>query len=474
MNAGRPLPPPPPPVVARSADRRHGGRFVLVALAGLALSGCANVDLLTRDTCLAVLPALEPADARLIVEAIETPEGRPDDVRLVYRAERAGTSRVGDVVCSFGDDTRTGDRRGLVAVADAHGALGPARLYFLKRFWLGDPSLLAEEAARVEIADGARPRGLVTLSAGPALILQRAIDATVPAALYALLALACSLVWGLLGRVNFAFGDIATLGAFTALVTAVGVQAGGIGGPGAVVGLAIVAAVAVTGLWGAVLGRLVYRPIAFRPGWPLLVATVGLSIALQEFVARSQGARERFLPPMLNRPWLVADGPLTVTVTPMRLVIAGLAATLVVLVLVVWPKTRFGRAWRAVADDRRMASLMGIDPTRVLVATFALSAGLAAVGGAILTLAFGGTSFAMGTLYGLEAVVAALLGGVGSLPGAALGGLLLGLGETLWSSVYGDRWRDVAVLALLAVVLIFRPTGLLGTATETRDDGRDR
>jgi branched-chain amino acid transport system permease protein len=474
VRGGRPHPPPAASTGALIADPRPGRDLLLGVLLAVGLSGCANVDLLTRDTCLSILPALEPADTRLVVDAVETPDGRPDDIRLVYRAERDGASRAGEVVCSFGDDSRSGDRRGLLAVRDARGALGPARLYFLKRFWLGDQTLVGEALARVEVAAAARPRGLTTLSRGPALVLQRAIDATVPAALYALLGLACSLVWGLLGRVNFAFGDIATLGAFSALVTAVGVEAAGIGGPGLVVGLAILAAVAVTGLWGAVLGRIVYRPLAFRAGWPLLVATVGLSIALQEFVARSQGARERFLPPMLNRPWLVADGPLTVTVTPMRVVVAGLAVTLVVLVLVVWPKTRFGRDWRAVADDRRMASLLGVDPTRVLVATFALSAGLAAVAGAILTLAFGGTSFSMGTLYGLEAVVAAILGGVGSLPGAALGGLLLGLGETVWSSVFGDEWRHVAVLALLAATLIFRPTGLFGTPAALEEDDCDR
>ncbi|WP_165498137.1 branched-chain amino acid ABC transporter permease [Siculibacillus lacustris] len=439
------------------------------------LAACAVIDPLNRETCISLVPALEGPDARVTVLAVaETPERR-DNLRVRYRVEVPGSpGRVTDLVCAFGDETGSGDRRALLGVRTADGDLGPSRLYFLKRFWLGDPAALADSATRIVVDPAADPHGLTTLPADAALWLQRGVDALAPCALYALLGLACSLIWGLVGRVNFAFGDIATLGAYGALIGALAVEAAGFGEGGAMVAGGLVVAVAVTAAWGAVLGRVVFEPLAFRTTRPLLVATVGLSIVLQEFIARSQGARDRFLPPILNRPLMVADGPFPVMVTPMRLLIAALATVAVVAVLGVWPRTRFGRAWRAVADDRAMARLLGIDPARVLVVTFALSAALAALAGAVLTLAFGGTSFAMGTLLGLKAVVAAVVGGIGSLPGGALGGLLLGLGETLWSAVFGEEWRDVAVLAALAAVLMFRPAGLLGTAAALEEPDLDR
>jgi branched-chain amino acid transport system permease protein len=231
---------------------------------------------------------------------------------------------------------------------------------------------------------------------------------------------------------------------------------------GPLVGLAVLVAVAVGASWGAVLGRVVFVPLAAGPAQPVLIATVGLSIALQEFVARSQGARDRFLEPLLDHPRLLADGPFTVMVTPMRLLVVAMALAATVSVLAVLPRTRLGRDWRAVAEDAATARLFGVDPARVLIASFALASMLAALAGAILTLAYGGTSFHMGTMLGLKAVVAAVVGGIGSLPGTALGGVAVGAVEALWSAAFGIEWRDAAVLSLLVVFLIFRPTGLLG------------
>ena len=131
-----------------------------------------------------------------------------------------------------------------------------------------------------------------------------------------------------------------------------------------------------------------------------------------------------------------------------------------------------GRAWRAVADDRTMARLLGIDVWQVLAVSFIVASMLAALGGAILTLHYGGTSFAMGNTIGLKALVAAIIGGIGSLPGAALGGLCLGLVEAVWSAYEPIVWRDGVVFALMIVFLILRPAGLLGThrALEEREE----
>jgi branched-chain amino acid transport system permease protein len=428
----------------------------------LVLTGCAMVDPLTREICLSVLPALQADDARITVLAIDPDPAREENVRISYRVEDPRGPRRTFLVCAFGPDTATGDARALIGLRDHHGVMSDARFYMLRRFWLADPAVVAEAASRVHIEPRALPHGLATLPTGAARILQGVVDATAPAALYALLSLACALIWGLVGRIVFVFGDVAMLGAYGALIGALTAQGFGAAATGPIVVLGVLVAMAVGASWGATLGRTVFGPLAFRAAQPLLIATVGLSLALQEFVARAQGARERFLEPMFNHPLLVADGPFTVSVTPMRLVVVASTVAAVAAVVVVFPRSRIGRAWRAVSDDAFMARLLGIDPAHVLVVTFALAAVLAALAGAILTLAYGGTSFHMGTMLGLKAVVAAVVGGIGSLPGAALGGLLVGAMETAWSTVFGIEWRDTAVLTLLVVFLIFRPAGLLG------------
>lgn len=450
-------------------------RFLRLALAlplFFLLAACAMIDPLTRDICTAVIPALEPGEARPTLVAADPDPARPDNIRLVYRViTPLGYTDQHTIVCAFGPDPATGDRRALLGLRTDSGELGEARFYMLKRFWLGDPKTFGEALARVDIAETARPHGMISLDRDAGLLLQHLLDAASPSALYCLLALACSLIYGLVGRINFAFGDIATIGAYGALVGALLVEAAGIEAVAPLIGMALLTAVVITAAWGGVLGRVVFAPLAFRTAQPLLVATVGLSIALQEFVARAQGSRERFLAPILNQPRLVADGGFPVSVTPMRVLVVTLTLSLVVVVLAIFPRSRFGRDWRATADDARMARLLGIDPGRVLVVTFMLASALAAVAGAILTLAYGGTSFHMGTMLGLKAVVAAVVGGIGSLPGAALGGLLVGLGETAWSAWFGIEWRDTAVLSMLVIFLLFRPTGLLGSpeALEERD-----
>ena len=450
---------------ARLARIRRDLRRALAALLLLPLvllAGCAVVDPLSRDTCLQALPALEADDAHITVTAVDPDPAEAKNIRITYRVDDGRGPRRKFLVCAFGIDAAAGDTRALVGLRDHHGVMSDARFYMLRRFWLADPVASAEAASRVTIEPGARPRGLVTLPIEAARVLQGAVDAGAPAALYALLALACALIWGLVGRIVFAFGDIAMLGAYGALIGAILTGMLGVGAAGPLVAVALLVAVAVGVSWGAALGRSIFVPLAFRASRPLLVATVGLSIGLQEFVARAQGARDRFLEPLFNHPRLVADGPFPVMVTPMRLLVVALAIAATVAVVAVFPRTRFGRAWRAVADDVVAARLLGIDPARVLVLTFALASGLSALAGAILTLAYGGTSFHMGTILGLKAVVAAVVGGIGSLPGAVAGGVLVGVMESVWSTAFGIEWRDTAVLSLLAVFLIFRPTGLFG------------
>ena len=437
-------------------------RLALLLLLLPLLAACAMVDPLTREICVSVLPALEADDARITVLAIDPDPAKAGNVRISSRAEAARGSHRTFLVCAFGLDPATGDSRALIGLRDHHGVMSDARFYMVRRFWLRDSTVVAEAASRVRIEPTALPHGLATLSAGAGRVAQHLIDTLAPASIYALLALAYAMIWSLLGRINFAFGDIAMLGAYGALIGAVVVKSVGAAAAGPLVVFAVLVALAVGISWGATLGGVVFARFAYRPNRSLLLATIGLSIALQEFVARSQGPRTRFFEPILNKPRLLFDGPFTVMVTPMRVLVVALAIGATASILLVFPRTRIGRAWKAVASDVTMAGLLGIDPVRVLVVSVTLASALAALAGAILTLAFGGTSFHMGTVLGLKAVVAAAVGGIGSLPGAALGGLLLGVLETGWSVAFAIEWRDTAILSLLVAFLIFRPTGLLG------------
>jgi branched-chain amino acid transport system permease protein len=215
----------------------------------------------------------------------------------------------------------------------------------------------------------------------------------------------------------------------------------------------------------------VVTPLADAPPRPFIVATVGLALVLSEGVRIAQGAREIWLQPMMETPIVLTGGEFPVVVTQMRLTIV--AAALIILPLILWfmRRSSFGRAWRAVADDRLMARLSGIDPLAVTAATFVLASALAAGGGTVIALSYGGTSYSIGFLIGLKALFASLIGGAGSLLGAVLGGFLIALLETGWSAYFGSSDRDIVVLVVITLLFILRPNGLLGRG-QALEEGR--
>jgi branched-subunit amino acid ABC-type transport system permease component len=281
-------------------------------------------------------------------------------------------------------------------------------------------------------------------------------------AVYGLLAAAYALVYGLVGRINLAFGDFAVLGSFGALIGLVATSGGGtaVAGIAAAVGLAVWTAT----MHGAAIGRLVFFPVAAQRGQVALIASTGLALFIAEYVRIVQGSAMRWTPPFFNTPFgLARSGDFIVTVTPM-----GMATTFVALaagggLIVLMRRTRFGRYWRACADDPFAAALMGLSPSRVLLVTFAVASFIAGLGGAVTTLYYGGVTYSGGLIVGLKALIAAILGGIGSVPGAFAGGLALGCAEALWSSVFPIELRDAAIYVLLAIALVLRPAGLMGT-----------
>jgi branched-chain amino acid transport system permease protein len=385
---------------------RRALTLILVVIAPL-LAGCGNaVDGEQLRICREVIPALDPEGTEIReVRYAPITLGQPG-VRIDYVARAPGAANsVRYAGCSFGGGTFSADRLNLVAVATDRGPLGEARLYYLKRFWLGSSEA---DAARV----GSEP-AVPVLPPSIAYGAQLLINAMALSAIYALLAIAYSLIYGITGRINLAFGEIAMLGAYGAIGAIAALVTLGLNDPLAGVAVALAFAAAFSALWSAVIGRLVIAPLHLRHrlGQPILVATVGLAIAIQEFLHLSQGVRERWIPPLFNEPIALARaGTFLVTATPMQ--VAVVISTLAVAVAMLWifTRTRFGLSWRAYADDPQTAALLGVDGARLLSTTFVLAGVCAGLAGAVVGVYYGNVGSSMGTMLGLKALIAALIG----------------------------------------------------------------
>jgi branched-chain amino acid transport system permease protein len=293
--------------------------------------------------------------------------------------------------------------------------------------------------------------------------LQQFVNGISLGAIYGLIAIGYTMVYGIVGMINFAHGDIYMIGAFVSLVAFVLLGALGVTFIPLAIVVVLVAAIIFTAAYGWTVERLAYRPLRGAPRLAPLISAIGVSIFLENYVQLAQGARVKPLPPVItgavNFP--LPDGT-HVTVSLLQFFIVALTVALLVALTWMVRSTPFGRAQRATEQDLTMAALLGVDVDRTISATFVIGAALAAVAGLIVTLYYGVIDFYMGFAAGIKAFTAAVLGGIGSLPGAMLGGLLIGLVEALWSGYFSTAYKDVAVFAILILVLIFRPQGLLG------------
>ncbi|MCT9812118.1 high-affinity branched-chain amino acid ABC transporter permease LivH [Acidovorax sp. Be4] len=283
-------------------------------------------------------------------------------------------------------------------------------------------------------------------------------------AIYALIAIGYTMVYGIIGMINFAHGDIYMIGAYIGLVTlsAVGTQ-GGV--PiWLVIALMLTVAVIITGIYGFVVEQVAYKPVRNSPRLVALISAIGMSIFLQNWVALGQGARDMAVPSLLPGALQFggANGSFEVFIPYTRIMIIVVAVVLMVLLTLYIRHSRMGRASRACAQDMHMANLLGIDTNRVISFTFILGAVLAAVGGVLIALAVGKLNPFIGFLAGIKAFTAAVLGGIGSIPGAMLGGVLLGVAETLAAAYISSEYKDIVAFTLLVLILLVRPTGLLG------------
>ena len=282
--------------------------------------------------------------------------------------------------------------------------------------------------------------------------------------IYGLIAIGYTMVFGIIGMVNFAHGDVFMLSAFIALILFLALQQFlGIDALAASFVVVMIVSMALTGLWNFVIERLAYRRLRGSFRLAPLISAIGMSIFLQNYVQIAQGARVKSLPPLVTGAHvLLDDGKFVVQLSNIQIIIIVTTVTLMLLFWWLVAATRFGRDMRACEQDQKMGSLVGVNTDRTISLAFVIGAGLAAVAGIMYLLYYGAIDFFIGFVAGVKAFTAAVLGGIGSLPGAMLGGLLIGLIETFWSAYFSVEYKDVAAFSILIIVLIFMPTGLLG------------
>lgn len=278
-------------------------------------------------------------------------------------------------------------------------------------------------------------------------------------AIYALIALGYTMVYGIIGLINFAHGEIYMIGAFTSFIVATILSI--LGFPAlAIIILAGLAAVIWSASYGYTIEKVAYKPLRHAPRLSPLISAIGMSIFLQNYVLLAQTSD--FLP----FPELIPDfafmEPIAHIVGSTDLVILVTTTIVMILLTLLIKYTKIGKAMRATAQDRTMAMLVGINVNRIISVTFIIGSSLAAIGGLLIASHIGQINFYIGFIAGIKAFTAAVLGGIGSIPGAVLGSVVLGLTESFATGYVSSDYEDVFAFSLLVLILIFRPSGLLG------------
>lgn len=427
-------------------------------LLGLSLlAACSlTIDAEQARVCRSALPALN-SGAVVTVERVRVgPVAR--SLRIDYIAQypdRPILERF--AICQFAAEGLSPNKAELTGLGTEEGPLSGASLYMLKRYYLDTPEGAAGDP-------GSRPDADVAeIPLDVAYWLQQILVSLPRTAIYALLSVSFALVFGLSGRINLAFGELAAIGSAATIAGASIVLASGTSAP--VLGLAagLAASLFAGAIHSAVGGHFTIGRITAESPQPSLIATVGLSLFLMEYLRLVQSPLTVWLPPIWSEAWPLARAQdFLVSLTPITAITSGIGLIAALGLLWLVQATAFGRAWRAYADDAKAAELMGVNGPRLLIQTLALAGAMAGLSGMLIVAQYGGLGFAGGFQYGLKALIAAIIGGIGSIPGAMLGGFAVGLFETLWSAYLPIEVRDMALYAALVVFLIFRPGGLLG------------
>ncbi|MDR0621870.1 MAG: branched-chain amino acid ABC transporter permease LivH [Deltaproteobacteria bacterium] len=279
--------------------------------------------------------------------------------------------------------------------------------------------------------------------------------------IYALIALGYTMVYGIIALINFAHGEIYMIGAFTALLASMVLSAQGMSGWGLLLSVAVIAAI-YAGMYGWTVERIAYRPLRGSSRLAPLISAIGMSFFLQNYVQLAQTSNFVLFPDLI--PQMPFLKPIAGYLNRTQVIIL-LFTTLSMVALTLFIKfTKMGMAMRAVAQDMTMARLSGVNIDRVISSTFIIGSVLAALGGVLIGCSMRQIYFYMGFLAGMKAFTAAVLGGIGSIPGAVIGALILGFAESFAAGYISSSYRDVVAFIILIIILIFRPEGIMGQA----------
>ncbi len=300
------------------------------------------------------------------------------------------------------------------------------------------------------------------------LFLQQAANGLTLGAIYALIALGYTMIYGIVQLINFAHGEVFMVGAYSALTIVLWCMVHGVATAipwWVLLMICALGSMAICALLGLAIERVAYRPVRTAPRLNALITAIGVSFVLQNALMLIYGATDRHFPGVVPAVRWNLGG---VTLTLMQLIVWGAGAGLMAGLHVLVMSTRLGTAMRATAQDLTACSLLGIPVNRIIATTFLIGSAFAAMGGLLFGLTYGTINFHDGYLVGLKAFTAAVLGGIGNIPGAMIGGVVLGLLEGLGAGYLSAQWKNVFAFVILVVLLLFKPTGLLGERVADR------
>ncbi|MBS9434712.1 high-affinity branched-chain amino acid ABC transporter permease LivH [Photorhabdus hainanensis] len=293
--------------------------------------------------------------------------------------------------------------------------------------------------------------------------LQQMLNGVTLGSTYALIAIGYTMVYGIIGMINFAHGEVYMIGSYVSFIVIAALIMMGVDLGWLLITAAFLTSIVIAAAYGWSIERVAYRPVRHSKRLIALISAIGMSIFLQNYVSLSQSSRDLALPSLITGQWVLGESDgFSASLSAMQLTI-WIVTFLAMLILTLFIRySRMGRACRACAEDLKMASLLGINTNRVISLTFVIGAVMAAVAGVLLGQFYSVINPYIGFMAGMKAFTAAVLGGIGSIPGAMIGGLILGISEALTSAYLSTEYKDAVSFALLIVVLLFMPTGILG------------